>query len=355
MKLFKCQRCAALLYFENTQCTSCAHRLGYLPQKAVMSALESEGDAWRALAVPQSRYRLCANAELDACNWLIPAESAEPYCIACRHNHLVPDLAIDDNLTRWRKLEAAKHRMFYGILALDLPLASLADDPATGLVFDVLAGPPSPTDSAVITGHENGRITVNLAEADDAERERVRQQMAEPYRTLLGHFRHEIGHYYWDRLVRDAGRQEAFRAQFGDERLDYQQALADHSARGPAADWQERFVSSYASMHPWEDFAETWAHYLHIVDTLEMAGAFGLRVHPRIAATDALDTEIDFDPYRAGDVARLVEAWLPLTFAVNSLNRSMGQPDLYPFRLTPVVIAKLGFVHDLVHPGPSPA
>jgi hypothetical protein len=136
--------------------------------------------------------------------------------------------------------------------------------------------------------------------------------------------------------------------QFGDERNDYQQALARHYAEGPSTDWQERFVSAYASVHPWEDFAETWAHYLHIVDTLEMANAFGLGMHPRVAASVDLDTEIDFNPYRVRQVNHLIDAWLPLTFAVNSLNRSMGQPDLYPFRLSTVAIAKLGFIHDLV-------
>jgi hypothetical protein len=347
MKLFTCQSCGALLYFENTQCTNCAHRLGYLPRAAAMSALEAVGNAWHALASPDTQYRFCANAEFTVCNWLVPVESAEIYCSACRHNHLVPDLSQDNNLTRWRKLETAKHRVIYSVLALGLPLANRLDDPATGLEFDFLAETPA-ANGKVMTGHDNGRITIALAEADDAEREQIRQRMAEPYRTLLGHFRHEIGHYYWDRLVRDAGGEESFRMQFGDEREDYQQALTRYYAEGPATDWQERFVSAYASVHPWEDFAETWAHYLHIVDTLEMASAFGLGMHSRVAASVDLDTEIDFNPYRVRQMKRLVDAWLPLTFAVNSLNRSMGQPDLYPFRLSTAVIAKLGFIHDLV-------
>ena len=199
-----------------------------------------------------------------------------------------------------------------------------------------------------MTGHDNGLITIALTEADDVEREKMRTALHEPYRTLLGHFRHEIGHYYWDRLVDDGGRLDAFRALFGDDRADYAEALQRYYDNGAPPDWQTRFVSAYAASHPWEDFAETWAHYLHIIDTLEIAGAFEISVHPRIARTDALDATVDFDPYRATDVHRLVDTWLPLSLALNSLNRAMGQPDLYPFVLSDPAIAKLGFVHDTV-------
>jgi len=173
--------------------------------------------------------------------------------------------------------------------------------------------------------------------------------MDEPYRTLLGHFRHEIGHYFWNVLVRDDPSIEQFRLVFGDERQDYADALRRHYPEGPPGDWQDRFVTAYASVHPWEDFAETWAHYLHIVDTLETASAFGLKVKPKIGRGSELSTAIDFDPHEASDVNHLVDAWLPLTFAVNSLNRSMGQPDLYPFVLSPAAIGKLGFVHDRIY------
>ena len=199
-----------------------------------------------------------------------------------------------------------------------------------------------------MTGHDNGLITINLAEADDSERERMRRQMGEPYRTLLGHFRHEIAHYYWDRLVRDAPGIEAFRQLFGDEREDYGAALQRHYANGPPPDWQERFVTTYASTHPWEDWAETWAHYFHMVDTLETASAFGMRVRPRVTKGADLSTAIDFDPHSAA-LDRIVDSWLPLTFAVNSINRSMGIADLYPFVLAPPVIVKLSFIHERIH------
>jgi hypothetical protein len=179
-------------------------------------------------------------------------------------------------------------------------------------------------------------------------REKTKLAMGEPYRTLLGHFRHEIGHYYWDRLVGDEGRTEQCRATFGDERQDYGQALAAYYARGPAPGWENSFVSAYAASHPWEDFAETWAHYLHIVDTIETAASFGLDIHPRVDRTGELHATLDFDPYRTPTLKPLIDAWLPLSFAMNSLNRSMGHPDAYPFVLSPTVTDKLAYIHELV-------
>lgn len=379
MRLFTCDVCGQLLYFENTRCERCLHRLGYLPDVGQLSALEQadgagprpdpqaaaggaapedmgpsgappaqDGGAWTALARPGQSYRFCTNAAFDACNWLVPADSPEAYCRACRHNRTVPDLSQEDNLLRWRKLEQAKHRLFYTLTRLGLPLDTWWERP-DGLGFDFLADAPDPDGPMVMTGHDNGLITIAVKEADDAERERTRLAMGEPYRTLLGHFRHEVGHYFWDRLVRDGGRLEACRAVFGDDTQDYGEALRRHYAQGAPADWRERFVTAYASAHPWEDFAETWAHYLHIIDTMEAASAFGLSVRPKLDRSGELHAEIDFDPYQEPDFGRIFEHWLPLAFAVNSLNRSMGQPDLYPFVLAPPAVTKLAFVHDLIH------
>jgi hypothetical protein len=279
----------------------------------------------------------------------VPAEDAEIFCAACRHNRTIPDLANPENLAHWRKIEFAKHRLFYTLLRLRLPLATRSEDP-NGLAFDFLSNPVGGAQgqAPVMTGHSGGLITLNVAEADAPERERQRKSMGEPYRTLLGHFRHEIAHYYWDRLVADTPAIEEFRQLFGDEREDYGAALQRHYADGPAPDWAERFVTAYASSHPWEDFAETWAHYFHMVDTLETAFAFGLRLRPKVAKGAGLAAAIDFDPY-AAEMDRIIDAWLPLTFAVNSINRSMGQPDLYPFVLAPAVIWKLTFIHDQIH------
>ncbi|MFL5286625.1 MAG: putative zinc-binding metallopeptidase [Rhodopila sp.] len=349
MKLFRCQHCGQVLYFENVQCERCGHRLGYLPETETLSALEPEGDDWRTLAQPAGTVRFCANAAYDACNWLVPTGSADTYCAACRHNLTVPSLDNPDNVAAWRKLEFGKHRLIYTLLRLRLPLRTRAEDPEHGLAFEFLADEPQAFGPKVMTGHDNGLITIALAEADDAEREKRRISMHEPYRTLLGHFRHEVGHHYWDLLVRDGGRLDEFRALFGDEREDYNAALQRHYNEGAPADWQDNFVSTYATSHPWEDFAETWAHYLHILDTLEMAAAFGMRVDPVVTNDPALTADVDLDPYCTGNVQQLVEPWLPLCFALNSLNRAMGMSDAYPFILSVPAIEKLGFIHSLVH------
>ena len=343
MKLFECQHCGQPLYFENTRCESCGHKLGYLPSRGTVTALEDDNGLWRALAEPEGRYRYCANAAHEVCNWLVSADDPDEFCAACRHNRTIPDLSVPGNLLNWRKIEVAKHRLFYSLLRLKLPVVTKAEDP-DGLAFDFKSAAGEP----VMTGHANGLITLNLSEANDAERERARHALGEPYRTLLGHFRHEIAHYYWDQLIKDKPIITECRELFGDDTIDYGEALKRHYENGPPPDWNERFVTAYASSHPWEDFAETWAHYFHMVDTLETAKAFGLRVRPRVTMGAELATAVDFDPHGV-DMERIVDAWLPLTFAVNSINRSMGVPDLYPFVLAPAVIVKLAFIHKLIH------
>ena len=364
MKLFQCQVCANILYFENRFCGSCGHRVGFLPETQRMAALEPDGEAWRPAQSNRAPRFFCRNAEHDACNWLVPEGSTDAYCTACRHNGTVPDISDAAHLDRWRELEFAKHRLIYSLLRWKLPLHTRNDDPAHGLIFHFLADWSE--QAKVMTGHENGVITIALTEADDLERERRRLEMGEPYRTLLGHFRHEVGHHYWDVLVRDGGRLESFRALFGDDRADYQDALQAYYQNGAPVNWQENFVSAYATAHPWEDFAETWAHYLHIVDTLEMAKEFGLDVKPRLDRTGDLTAHFDFDPYVAGTVEPVMNAWLPFVFAMNSVSKTMGTRELYPFVLSPAVMTKLGFIHDLVHdrlprdtaaqePSPEPA
>ncbi|KQO57926.1 MULTISPECIES: putative zinc-binding metallopeptidase [unclassified Methylobacterium] len=350
MKIFQCQACNQPASFESTECESCQRRLGYVCGTHEISALEPSGTVWHAYADPGRKYRFCANAEFSACNWLLPDDSPDRYCTCCRHNRVVPDLALAWNLTRWRQIEAAKHRLFYSLLRLDLPLMTRDENPATGLAFDFLVDPAESysVGPPVLTGHRSGLITLNIAEADDVERERRRMLFGEYYRTLLGHFRHEIGHYFWNVLIRYDQSIWSFRDLFGDERASYGMALQRYYAQGAPADWQESYVSAYATSHPWEDFAETWAHYLHIVDTVETASTFELHVRPRLRNGAPDPVVIDFDPYQSPDLDRLISAWLPLTYAVNSLSRSMGQPALYPFKLTPAVIAKLAFIHDRI-------
>lgn len=358
MRLFRCAACDQLLYFENRRCEKCGHDLGYVAETNELAPVEPDGDAWRTLGRTAGRYRFCANAAHDACNWLIPADQDEEFCLACRHNRTVPDIEVPENLRKWRKVEMAKHRLIYSLIRLNLPLESNKDREG-GLCFDFLADDPDQTTPRVMTGHDEGLVTIALAEADDAEREQRKNDLGELYRTVLGHFRHEVGHYYWNRLVRDAGRLNAFRDLFGDETVDYGEALKTYYANGPTPDWQIDYVSAYATAHPWEDFAETFKHYIHIVDTLEMAAAFGIRVRPGLDRTGDLAAQVDFNPYRACSIQQMVDSWLPISFALNNLNRCLGMTDAYPFILGPGVIAKVGFVHSLVHrlvePDPVPA
>lgn len=352
MKLFACQSCGQHVYFENVRCTRCGHTLGFLPDRLEISALDDVGDGlWRALATPEGSYRACANsAQYEVCNWMVPEQDPDPLCPSCRLNNTIPDLSVAGNQVLWQRLETQKRRLVYTLIRLSLPVQPRKQDPA-GLAFDFLADPdPAFNETGrVLTGHADGLITLNIAEADPATRERMRQDMAEPYRTILGHFRHESGHYYWDRLVRDSEWLQEFRHLFGDETLDYGQALERHHAGGPPADWQERFVSAYASSHPWEDWAETWAHYLHIVDTLETARSFGVGVRPETGGSEPMAKDSSFNPYAQSDFAPILEHWLPLAFALNSLNRSIGHEDAYPFVLAPPAVEKLRLVHRIIH------
>lgn len=354
MKDFLCDYCGQAVFFENVQCVNCRHSLGYLPDVAAMSALQpTDNGYWRALAPgAQGRhYRPCQNySEYQVCNWLTPADNPEPFCLSCRLNRTIPNLSIPENIGYWYRLEVAKRRLVYTLLALRLPLFNKIDDPERGLAFDFLADPDDPFQESakVFTGHANGVITINVAEADDAVREKMRLDMNERYRTVLGHFRHEIGHYYWELLVKDSAWLGSFRELFGDERQDYDAALQRHYREGPPADWQQRFISAYASSHPWEDWAETWAHYLHIVDTLETAESFGLTFRPEQSQTPALVAGWN---QQSGAFEDLLERWLTLTFAINSINRSMGLKDLYPFVFSAPAVNKMRFAHQLIRAG----
>jgi hypothetical protein len=188
---------------------------------------------------------------------------------------------------------------------------------------------------------------VNVAEADDAERERRRNTLGEPYRTLIGHFRHEVGHYYWSRLVENRPVLAQFRVLFGNEEDDYAAALVRHYESGPTADWQQRFVSAYASAHPWEDWAETWAHYLHMTDTLETAAACGLSIKPRRSGEPAVG-RVPAPAASSGAFERMIAGWHPVTYLLNNLNRGLGLADAYPFVLSPPAIEKLRFVHEVI-------
>lgn len=353
MRLFSCDHCGNTVYFENAVCERCGHPLGYLPEHNALVSLDAGETGFTAPAFPDATYVYCDNARHGACNWLVKVEPGGPvFCAACRHNETIPSLEDPDNLARWQTIERAKKRLIYALLRLGLPLETRAENPEHGLAFRFLADDASLAQK-VMTGHDSGIITIALAEADDAERERRRTSMGEPYRTLLGHFRHEIGHHYWDLLVHDQAPEQRFRSVFGDERVDYGAALDTYYAQGAPERWPQHFISAYATAHPWEDFAETFAHYLHIVDTVEMAAAFGVRARPRTEDQALALPPVSFDPYMAPDMSAIIDNWIPLASLLNNLNRAMGLLDAYPFVLTPDVIEKLAFVNDLVHQAPA--
>lgn len=295
-------------------------------------------------------WKRCANFESPAgCNWLVRADDENALCRSCRLNRTIPNLDDADNCKWWRKIENAKRRLVSQLLSLGLPVVSKeSEDPERGVMFDFLRSPAN--GPRVLTGHADGLITLNVEEADDSVRERIRNQMHEPYRTLLGHFRHEVGHYYWDRLVAGTPWLEKFRALFGDERQDYAAALQRNYEQGPPSDWANQHITSYASVHPWEDWAESWAHYLHLVDSLDTALRFGLRGE---------DVELEVEPFVVDDlydpnapdaqtVILLVNSWVRLTNVLNELARSMGQHDFYPFVMSRPVLRKMHFIQMIV-------
>jgi len=293
-------------------------------------------DQGELIKTPHGEYRKCRNyTEEGVCNWLVRTDSGSELCQACRLNRVIPNLGEPENRMRWQEVELAKRRLVYGLDALGLPVRSKLDDAERGLSFDIKQ---TVDDERVLTGHADGFITLNLDEADAPEREKMRVAMKERYRTLLGHFRHEIGHYFWDQLLANSERLPAFRALFGDERADYAKALKQQYAAPPDPNYAARFISAYAASHPWEDFAETFAHYLHMVDTLETAASYGIAT-----GANAADTEASPDPFE-----RLAAQWFRLTVVLNALNRSMGLADAYPFAIAPPVKEKLRYVHDLI-------
>lgn len=344
-------RCGNRVFFRNTLCLACNSQLGYLPDEGRVAALDpgSAPGTWRTEG-REGFLKFCTNRASPAiCNWMTSAQDNNDYCIACRLNRTIPDLRDADNARYWAKLEIAKRRIVSELIGLGLPVKSKVDEDAEGgLMFDFLRSPPG--GPRVMTGHASGLITINVEEADDPKREQIKHDLREPYRALVGHFRHEVGHYYWDRLVWNTQWLEPCRKLFGDERASYADACKRHYEQGPPDNWGEAYVSSYATMHPWEDWAETWAHYLHVVDSLGTAMGFGL---------DAADLRCDIQPftkdalYAADDpqgerLLALLNAWIEIVMVLNEMARSMGQPDFYPFVMCKPVVAKLHFIHMVI-------
>lgn len=349
METFACSQCSQLLFFENSACLSCGAGLGFIPERLAVCALADLPDhTFRVQGGDGTLYRRCERAEIATCNWMVRTDSQTSLCVACALTQHAPPMLGDPMAPAFAVAEMAKRRLIAQLLDLGLPVTARAQPDDGGLCFVLEASSP---DRQVLTGHANGMITLNLAEADSVYREEIRLNFGEPYRTLLGHFRHEIGHYYWNRLIENTPQLEAFRSLFGDERQDYSQALQNHYGGTVQPSFQESYVSAYASSHPWEDWAETFAHYLHIRDVLQTAAAFRLMVRGPTNDGQEVDPQLKSQPELVSDqrpFAQVLRQWLPLTYALNALNRSMGKDDLYPFVLAPAVITKLSFVHDVI-------
>lgn len=361
MKQFYCGN--NQIFFENTRCLECERELGFVPELLEVCPLLPSGTNTYRLGNHQledREFRKCANySQQQVCNWMVPVEDSYAFCIACRLNQMIPDLSLPENRNYWREIEQAKRRLLFTLLSLNLPLIGREEDPDYGLAFAFLADntlhgasefrDESRSGNAIMTGHNQGLITINIAEADPSYRERMRQQMNESYRTLLGHFRHETGHYYWYRLIFNRYWHSEFVRLFGDENLDYQAALANYYEVGPPDGWQELYISAYASAHPWEDWAECWAHYMHIMDTLETA--HHSRLLPRDNKLAGLIRRRDQSLVAAMlsmPLQEILGVWIDLSVAMNNLNRSIGLGDFYPFVISNAVMEKLDFIHKLV-------
>jgi hypothetical protein len=352
MRTFQCV-CNNVLFFDNSLCLRCKREVGYCPVcHMIATLLPTDGNRFRC-GNPACGTLLvkCPNyVAYNVCNCCLPATDAviagensaaqPPLCYYCRFTRTIPDLSVPGNLEKWYRLEAAKRRLFYDLDLLRLPYETEAQGVQPALRFDFKADVtltnedwrPMGVKEKVFTGHADGTITINVREADDVERERLRVKLGEAQRTLLGHFRHEIGHYYWDMLIKDQ-READFTALFGDHTSpSYQEALKTYYEAGPPPDWQSRFVSAYATMHPWEDFAETFATYLDMVSTLDTA------YHAHFIGTS----------FPLHDLDAMAVQYQQLGVSLNELNRSMGLLDVVPEVLTPAVKEKMRFIHQLI-------
>ena len=345
MKVFECGHCNHALFFESNECQNCGHCCGYRDNDRKMLTF----DTLKSTMISDREkieYKYCKNKNHGVCNWLLEKGDAHDFCRACQLNRTIPNLSDKENFPKWQNLEIAKHRLIYQLQKIGLDLPSKVDN-KEGLCFDFIA---KKNNSQIMTGHANGVITILLREADSVSREQIRKELQEPFRTLIGHLRHEVGHYFWDRLI--SNNQEvlsAFRAHFGNEEANYSDSLQAYYKQGAPNDWQDAFISKYATSHPWEDWAETWAHYLHIMDMEETAHFFRLGVNP-IGISKSMKTKVTRDPYIIKDFQTIVDTCVPLTFAVNNINRAMGIPDVYPFVITPKVVKKMTFIHELLLP-----
>jgi hypothetical protein len=342
MQRFTCD-CDNVLFFNSSKCLKCGGKVGYDPARGAMFRLD-----------PGGPMKLCDNGiKHGVCNWLLSADDKETLCQACRMNRTIPDLRTGRNLTLWGRMEMAKRRLLYTLLRLGIALPSKIESPTSGLAFDIISTVSNPN---VTTGHLNGVITVNLEEADDTYRQINRQQLGENSRTLLGHFRHESAHYLWQRYLSelpwDHSQRLDFRERFGEEWLDYATALSTHYECGAPSGWERNFITAYAASHPWEDWAETWAHYLQIVDGLETCESLGIQVKhlalPLVMLPGEAGTLPSVLPQSGtadGEFLAWLQRWMCLSTVLNEISHSLGEQALYPFVISVRVAQKLRLAH----------
>ncbi len=353
---YKCGVCGNPVFFRNSVCLKCNTALGYEAHLARIVSIVPIPDTneWQVTSKTDKingevvAYRRCANLDTPAaCNWLLADHgigAKNGLCISCRLNRTIPNLSDPENGVLWGRFEDAKRRLISTLLSLEIPVQSKEENPEKGLAFDFLRSPKG--GPRVLTGHDNGLITMNIEEGDASVREGIREKLKEPYRTLLGHFRHEVGHYYFDRLIAETPWIDEFRRLFGDERADYTEALTKNYNEGPPADWQQRYVSSYASCHPWEDWAETWAHLMHMTDTLATAWSFGLDPRRLDLEVEPFKKDALYQPNEphAKRFLAFLNSWIALTAVMNEMSRGMGLTDFYPFALPKLVVTKIHFI-----------
>lgn len=339
MKSFQCT-CGNTLFFESSRCLACGLDVGYEPVQDIMRPIDAH-------------LKLCANgARHGVCNWLLPAASSAAFCLSCRLNRTIPDLSTEQNRRHWGLMESAKRRLIHTLHALRIPLPSLKDDPQNGLAFDIVS---TTLDPRVTMGHLNGVITVSLEEADDTWRQINRQQLGEASRTLLGHFRHESGHYLWERFLSRldwmAPERFAFREIFGNESFSYSEALQRYYQNGPPVGWQQQFITPYAAAHPWEDWAETWSHYIQMIDGLETSAQFDMPGSGAVVSAPppdrcTLPAVLASSTHREDSAFHeLLQRWLNLVTVMNEISRSLGAPLLYPYIISPAAARKLRLAH----------
>jgi hypothetical protein len=372
MKTFKCScKNHQLLFFESKYCLACNRIVGVDDNFNKVEAYdldEETGYYFKSTQQKKVPYKKCDNnAEYQACNGMVNMDTFvavpnndEVLCFACRFNETIPDLSIIEHIPLWKKVEIAKRRAIYTLKALSLPLDNILQNPESGLSFDFIADSnvndnflsKLENQEAVYTGHDNGHITINLAEANEVARSSTKLAMGEKYRTLLGHFRHELGHYYFEKLILvSPEKHELCKKYFGDDELDYAEELEKYYESGAPENWDNDFISEYATMHPYEDWAETWAHYMHIIDTLETAKNFNITGSLN---GHTVDNELNLpqNSYLFSSqtsINTILDTWMDFAIILNSLNRSMGMNDAYPFVLTQSVRTKLSFIHHAIH------